>query len=82
MDENEVKRLRWYCRRGMRELDTVLMGFLERGYHAATPADQLAFKRLLTLPDPDILGLLTGRLGSDDPLIARAVELVIGKRIQ
>ena len=62
----EISRLRWRCRRGMRELDMLLLGYVENHYLQAQPAEQQAFRRLLTTPDPDILALLTGRALADD----------------
>jgi len=81
MGNEEINRLRWRCRRGMREIDVVLVRFLETGYAQASADDRSAFEELLTLPDVDILALLTGRAGSDDPAIRRALELVLGERL-
>ena len=36
-DELEFKRLRWRCRRGMRELDQLLVRYLEREWQQAQP---------------------------------------------
>lgn len=80
-DPVELRRLRWRCRRGMRELDTLLMRYLDERYEQAGAADQAAFRALLALPDPDILGLLTGRLAGEDPAVARVVEHIIARRV-
>ncbi|HET7370122.1 MAG TPA: succinate dehydrogenase assembly factor 2 [Gammaproteobacteria bacterium] len=58
---NERARLRWHCRRGMKELDVLLERYLEQRYDAATPDERAAFETLLTLPDPQLLDYLTGR---------------------
>lgn len=76
-----INRLRWRCRRGMRELDTLLMTYVDRWYRTVPAAEQAAFRVLLSLPDPDILGLLTGRLRSDDAHISCVVERILGERI-
>ena len=60
-------RLRWHCRRGMRELDEVLARYLEREYPQASPAHRAAFERLLDMQDPEIFGYLVGRLAPEDP---------------
>lgn len=80
-DPVELRRLRWRCRRGMRELDTLLMRFLDERYETAPAIEQDAFRRLLALPDPEILGLLTGRMAGDDPVIGRVVGAVVGQRV-
>jgi antitoxin CptB len=64
--DSEMSRMRWRCRRGMRELDMLLLGYVDKHYADAVPAEQQAFRRLLTIPDPDILALLTGRALADD----------------
>ena len=45
------KHLIWRCRRGNRELDMLLTGYLEQHYSTASPSEQAAFQRLLELPD-------------------------------
>lgn len=47
-----VSRLRWQCRRGMLELDDVLLGYLEGDYATAPAEEQATFRDLLTLEDP------------------------------
>ena len=74
-----MARLRWRCRRGMRELDMLLLGYVERYYPSAESAEQAAFRRLLTLPDPEILALLTGRARADDEHLALIVERLLNR---
>ena len=59
--DRELPRLRWRCRRGMRELDELLTWYLEHDYGSASAAERDAFARLLDLPDPDLFGYLVGR---------------------
>lgn len=54
----ERARLRWRCRRGRREWDLLLLGWLERHYDAATPAQRARFAAILELPDPELEGYL------------------------
>ena len=51
-------KLKWQCRRGMRELDELLMNWLDRHYDAADDAQKQAFEALLALPDPEIAAYL------------------------
>ncbi len=48
----DIDRLRWQCRRGMLELDEILLAYLDREYRQASSADQSAFRRLLAIEDP------------------------------
>jgi antitoxin CptB len=57
----EYSRLRWHCRRGMRELDELLSRYLEDEYRRASTSDREAFGRILELQDPEIFGYLLGR---------------------
>ena len=54
----QQSRLKWQCRRGMRELDELLLSYLDRNYAVASEAEKAAFQSLLALPDPDLLGYL------------------------
>ena len=42
----------------MRELDELLLGYLEQRYETAGNAEKAAFQSLLTLPDPDLVAYL------------------------
>jgi len=61
----------------MRELDVVLMRYLELDYDAAAPAEKKSFETLLSLQDPDILDLLTGRLIVEDAGLRHVVERIL-----
>ncbi len=50
--------LRWQCRRGMRELDELLLGYLEDHYEKAGETEKVAFRSLLALSDPELVGYL------------------------
>lgn len=51
VDARELGKLRWRCRRGIRELDTLLTQYLDEQFAAAPAADQDAFRRLLDSHD-------------------------------
>ena len=69
----EYGRLRWRCRRGMKELDVVLLNYLERHYAAADTAERRAFADLLELQDPLLFAYVSGREAPADPLTAAIV---------
>lgn len=64
--EDHPGKLEWRCRRGMKELDFLLLRYL-RGQHAhATSDEREAFAEFLELPDPDIARyLLAGDVPTD-----------------
>ena len=67
-------RLAWQCRRGMRELDELLHGFLEQRFAALDPARQAVFSALLEYPDAVLLELLMGRMLPADKDVADIVQ--------
>jgi len=74
-----LARLRWRCRRGMRELDVLLLRYLEREFPAATPATQAAFEDLLSAQDPEIVDLLAGRVVADDASLNGLVQRLLAQ---
>lgn len=61
-------KLLWRCRRGTRELDVVLSGFVERRFDQLAVAEQSAFERLLEQQDPVIMDWILGRADPGDLL--------------
>jgi antitoxin CptB len=53
-------RLVWRCRRGTRELDLLLLRWLERHYERADEQQREQFAALLELPDPVLQDYLLG----------------------
>lgn len=77
MADPEMARLRWRCRRGMKELDLLLLDYVDRWYPDAGESGQAAFKRLLSMPDPEIMALLTGRRNAQDGDLALIIERLL-----
>ena len=50
----ELSRLRWACRRGMLELDTILAPFLEHDYMGLSESLQDDFRRVLECSDLEL----------------------------
>ncbi len=73
---SEVARLRWLCRRGMKELDLLFNKYLEQSYPTASEADQQAFESILQMQDPQLYDLILGRFQSEDADIARVIEFL------
>ena len=72
--------LRWRCRRGMRELDQLLTGYLKRHYPQASAAEKAAFTALLELPDPELARYFLGRVEPEEPVIAAVVKRILESR--
>ncbi len=63
----ELGRLRWRCRRGMKELDLLLAGWLDRHQDSAGEPELAAFARLLEQQDPLLMAWFAGRGSPEDP---------------
>lgn len=74
--EARVARLRWRCRRGMRELDALLLAFVDRAAAGMTEAEMSAFEAVLELPDPVLHSYLLGRSDPKDAHIAALLERI------
>lgn len=75
MDEL-IGKLRWRCRRGMKELDLLTLGYLERHYPEASAEERQAFADLLELQDPLLMSYMVGRETPADATIARVVGVM------
>lgn len=75
-DELELKRLRWRCRRGMRELDQLLVSYLDREWRLASESERGVFLRLLETEDDKLWHWFMGFEATTDAEIALLVERI------
>ena len=54
----ELSKLRWQCRRGTKELDLLLMNYLETRYLSSSEQRQAQFIALLALEDDELMPVL------------------------
>ena len=66
-----MSQLRWQCRRGMRELDVLLEGYLDAHYEGAPEDEKRAFESILRLSDPELVGYLLHGERADIPAMER-----------
>jgi antitoxin CptB len=74
--EVELGKLRWRCRRGMKELDLLLIRYLEQHYRGAPCPQQEAFRALLEAPDPAIYAYCLGGEHPPDPVLSSVVARI------
>jgi antitoxin CptB len=58
----DVGRLRWRCRRGMKELDILLSRYVDERFSGAPAEEQNAFRSLLETQDPVIYAYCLGSI--------------------
>lgn len=73
---SELSRLRWHCRRGMRELDLLFEQFLEHAYADLAEEDRRRFAELLTHEDDTLFGWFYQGEVPEDAELARLVERI------
>ncbi|MDX1454184.1 MAG: succinate dehydrogenase assembly factor 2 [Gammaproteobacteria bacterium] len=73
----ETARLKWLCRRGMKELDVLLEAYLEHDYPAASAEEQGAFRNILDLDDPVLWYYVMGKDHPTDEQQAIVIEKLI-----
>ncbi|SEN24241.1 succinate dehydrogenase assembly factor 2 [Nitrosomonas marina] len=62
----EFERARWRCRRGMLELDIILLRFMDKHYRQLSTRELLQFDRLLSLSDSDLWDMICARKSAID----------------
>ncbi len=75
-DDAELRKLRWRCRRGMRELDRLLERWLDLGWRQSTDAAREDFLRLLDSEDDRLWRWFLGHEAPPDPALAALVERI------
>ena len=75
-DDTELRKLRWRCRRGMRELDQLLERWLDREWRQSPTAQREVFLRLLDSEDDRLWRWFLGHEVSDDVEIAALVDRI------
>ena len=75
--EFELNRLRWRSRRGMLELDLLLLPFFDDVFLELSDTEQQAFVRLLEHDDPDLLFWFSQKGKSAEPELQALVDRIL-----
>lgn len=75
-DEAELRRLRWRCRRGMRELDQLFERYLDLRWKQASEAERGIFLRLLDCEDDRLWRWFLGHDPADDVELQSLVDRI------
>ena len=74
------KRLLWASRRGMLELDLILIPFVEQAYPQLSPEDQRLYQDLLACEDQDIFTWLLRSVLPEEEDMRRIVDIILASR--
>lgn len=72
----ERNRLFWGSRRGMLELDLILLPFLDNVYPTLDEKDKLSYQKLLDSEDQDMFSWFLKRNDPENQELQRIVEIV------
>jgi len=79
VEDVELNRLYWHSRRGMLELDVLLVPFVREVYSPLNEADRNCYVRLLECEDQDMFGWFMERSESEDPALQRRVRRLLDR---
>ena len=78
-DATELNRLFWHSRRGMLELDVLLVPFVKEVYPSLDAEDQARYRKLLECEDQDMFGWFMQREVPEDPDLKRIVDMILDR---
>ncbi len=79
VDDIELNRLFWHSRRGMLELDVLLVPFVREVYAHLDAEDQARYRKLLACEDQDMFGWFMQREEPEDPDLRRMVKMILDR---
>lgn len=77
-DDAGLRRLRWRCRRGMRELDQLMLRYLDGRWAQADEAEREVFLQLLDAEDDKLWRWFMGRERPEQADLDALVQQIIG----
>lgn len=75
--DREFRRLLWHSRRGMLELDVLLLPFTEKRYRELSAEDQQDYHALINCEDQDLFNWFMEKSTCPEPHIQRMVKVVL-----
>ena len=77
MTPEESSKLLWRCRRGTRELDSLLVPYGTARIHKLNQTELVNLGMLLEQQDPDLLSWFLGQSTPEEPEVAAAVRDIL-----
>ncbi len=77
LSDSDFKRIYWHSRRGMLELDLLLLPFVENCLRDLDGADQVRYTDLLECEDTELFAWLLGHGSPSNPAHAASIEQIL-----
>lgn len=77
LSDSDFKRIYWACRRGMLELDLVMVPYVEQRFRSLPERDQDRFVKLLECEDTELFQWFLGKGTPGDPELAAIVDDIL-----
>lgn len=69
-------KIEWECRRGMRELDKMIMPFYQQYFDDLSEKEQNTFVEMLSYSDPELFRWFMHQLPAPTPTLQAMVDLI------
>jgi antitoxin CptB len=79
VDTTELNQLFWHSRRGMLELDLLLVPFVREVFSTLDPVNQERYRQLLTCEDQDMFGWFMQRGEPEDAGLKIIVKIILDR---
>jgi len=80
--EDLKKKILWQCRRGLWELDAILIPFVERNFDDLDSENKTLFIELLSYEDIEVFDLLVNKINPKDEKMQPLVELILNSHME
>ena len=79
VEQSEPNRLFWHSRRGMLELDVLLVPFVQEVYPTLDAENQARYRKLLECEDQDMFGWFMQRGEPEDADLRHIVRMILDR---
>ncbi|HEY1026780.1 MAG TPA: succinate dehydrogenase assembly factor 2 [Pseudomonas sp.] len=79
VEQSELNRLFWHSRRGMLELDVLLVPFVQEVYPTLDGENQARYRKLLECEDQDMFGWFMQRGEPEDADLRHIVRMILDR---
>jgi len=76
------KKILWQCRRGLWELDQILLPFVENDFENLKKEDQLLFQKLLQYEDIELFDIFVNKIEPKENKMKDLTLLIVDKHMK